>query len=78
MSCLYLDQMRIEANRDGMFFWCVHHKDSKANQFSQMNLLQKAFKQLGFALQNTAVKVKHAIEQNILLVYFTRLVLFQT
>ena len=73
-----MDQMRIEANRDGMFFWCVHHKDSKANQFSQMNLLQKAFKQLGFALQNTAVKVKHAIEQKILLVYLTRLVLFQT
>ena len=56
VACLTLDTKRIDARRDGMF-WCKKYGETwKPNEFSQRNILQDSFRQLGLQLKKKYLK----------------------
>ena len=56
VACLTLDTKRIDAKHDGMF-WCKKYGETwKPNEFSQKNILQDSFRQLGLQLKKKFLK----------------------
>ena len=57
VACLTIDTRRIDAKRDGMFFCLKYGETWKPNAFSQKNLLQDIFHELGKLLKKKHIKV---------------------
>ena len=56
VAIMYLDQLRIESNRDGL--WpCYKHKNNMGNFFTEKGLSNRVFDYYGKFLMNTPVKI---------------------
>lgn len=56
VSCLAIDELRLQKNRDGCI--CVVHRNWKPNECSQQNIQKMVFKKyVGPTLMKTPVKV---------------------